>query len=142
MSVELPGAPQLYQAPVPEEMRRHYRSVVNYLYNDEALFVILSCNTSNRGPVKSPNLRDFTAGFVDGFKKSRRLSDINLTTIPDTLCRILLSGSYKRDDVWFEFEGFTQAKGENIWIVMLSYARGDGETKSLAKYASESVSLE
>jgi hypothetical protein len=54
----------------------------------------------------------------------------------------LLKGSYKRSDVWFEFEGFTQAKDENVWIVMVSYARGDAESKTLAKYASESISLD
>jgi len=139
LSIALPGEPHTRPIQMPENLQHTAWKASSYSYNDEHMFAFLICNTRKDGSANPKSLKEFTEGFVNGYKKSSTYTNLQFAAESETPCRMTLKGSYRQNNRDVELEGFSQAKDSNVWIILFSHVRESAEGKSFVKYAEESV---
>jgi len=141
LSVELPGKPILLSLSFEDHLASELSPVKTYAYNSEEVSVLIFRFVIKRGSITASDLRNLSAGFLDGSAKRPGVSDVQNVTIPKDDSTVLLDSSFREGAVMFQTRGFAHSRGHNLWLVAARYAQSDESASAVAFRIINSVDI-
>src|SRR5262245_22133963 len=141
LSVELPGKPILLGLSFEDHLASELSPVKTYTYQSEEVSVLIFRFATKCLSITAKDLRNFSAGFLDGSSKRPGVSDVQNLTIPKDDSTVLLDSSFREGTVMFQTRGFAHARGHDLWLVAARYAQTDESARELAFRVINSVDI-
>jgi hypothetical protein len=141
LSVELPGKPILLGLTFEDHLASELSPMKTYAYQSEEVSVLIFRFVTKRGLITAKDLKNFSAGFLDGSARRAGVSDVQNVTIPKDDSTVLLDSSFREGTVMFQTRGFAHARGRDLWLVAARYAPSDESAREVAFRIISSVDI-
>lgn len=138
LSVEMPVTAKTMTLPIPADAPPGISNFQLVAYDGGQWRALVSHHQA----ASDPELKNFAAGFVEGLSKSPGVANLQYSLEPNTASHIPIQGSFDKNGISTEFNGFVDASGNQVWMILALYPQANTDSRAVAVRIIQSVSID